>query len=316
MVHSFKTSIPLSLFIFFTLVLSRLNACSVCGCGDPLVAAGVTHPMPGTWRLGLETVYLTATAQSDDNPLQTESLTQKTLDTIVTYSPISRLTLVAIVPFTQKDWALSAATDGSDPADSASPVGFGDVNFGLRYFLVSDVDYDTRISQNFALTIGTTIPTGDENRTDNSGSRIDQHAQLGTGGWGPYGGFLYSFLDKDWTLTANATAIFHTVNPYQYNYGMSFNWGAQAMLHLDDTFAFSLGTDGRYADHDTDSSLAPNTPLVNTGGTVIDLTPGIAWSPLEDWGLYARVQVPVITNLFGTQTVGVTAIVGTQILVR
>jgi hypothetical protein len=316
MFRTFNFLMMLLAFNLFTFHFSQAFACSVCGCGDPLLEAGTTHPMPGTWRINFESLYLTATAQSDDNPLQTESLTQKTLNTIVTYNPVARLTLVGIVPYTQKDWALSAATDGSDPADSASPVGFGDLNFGLRYFLISDVDYETRISQNFAITAGTVIPTGNENGMDAAGSRIDQHAQLGTGGWGPYGGFLYSFLDKDWMLSANGAAIFHTVNPYQYTYGMSFNWGAQAMLHLNETFALSLGTDGRYSDHDTDSSVTPNTTLVNTGGTVIDLTPGIAWSPSEDWGLYSRIQIPIIASLFGTQTVGATVIVGTQLLVH
>src|SRR6185369_7228019 len=101
------------LFVFFTLSFSPVLACSICGCGDPLLAAGTTHPMPRTWRLSLEAVYLTATAQSDDNPLQTENLTQKTLNMILAYSPFEHLTLVVITPYTQKDWRLTAATDGS-----------------------------------------------------------------------------------------------------------------------------------------------------------------------------------------------------------
>ena len=84
------------------------------------------------------------------------------------------------------------------------------------------------------------------------------------------------------------------------------------MVHLDDAFALSLGTDGRYADHDSSNG----TSQINTGGTVIDITPGVAWSPLEDWGLYTRVQIPIIAGLFGTQSVGATAVLGTQFLIK
>src|SRR6185369_15013565 len=129
-------------------------------------------------------------------------------------------------------------------------MGFGDMNFGLRYFLVSDVNFETRVSQNFAITAGTIMPTGDEDGVGSTGTRFDQHAQLGTGGWGPFCGILYSLLDKEWTFSADFSTIFHTPNPYQYNLGTSFNWGVQAMAHLDDAFAVSLGSDGRYADHD------------------------------------------------------------------
>src|SRR5260221_14539399 len=114
-----------------------IGACSVCGCGDPLQAAGTVHSMAGDIHLGLETVYLTATAQSDDNPTQAESLTQKTLNTILTYNPTDDLTLVALIPFTEKDWNLSA---GDDVPANASPFGLGDINLGLRYFLLVDMD--------------------------------------------------------------------------------------------------------------------------------------------------------------------------------
>src|ERR1039458_2886090 len=122
-----------------------LIACSVCGCGDPLQAAGTVHSMAGDFHLGLETVYLTAAAQSDDNPTQTESLTQKTLNTNLAFSPTNDLILVALVPFTQKDWSLSS---GNDQPANASTIGLGDINLGLRYFLVVDMDMKNKGSQN------------------------------------------------------------------------------------------------------------------------------------------------------------------------
>ncbi len=289
--------------------VSTLYACSVCGCGDPLQAAGTVHSMAGDIHLGLETLYLTASAQSDDNPTQTESLIQKTLNTIVTFSPNNDLILVALVPFIQKNWNLSA---GNDQPASASPIGLGDISLGLRYFLVVDMDMKNKGSQNFAVSAGTTLPTGDENAVDSNGNRFDQHAQLGTGAWGPYAGLLYTWINNGFTLSANLNTLFHTVNSYQYQFGTAFTWGAQAQVHLDDPFAVSLSVEGRTSDHD----ISNGDSQLNTGGTVIDLTPGLGWNPVQDWGLYGKVQLPVLTNLFGTQTVGTTVLIGTQLLLR
>ena len=297
----------------FTSLSQRLNACSVCGCGDPLQSTGTVHSMAGSFHSGLETLYLTASAQSDDNPAQTESLTQKTLSGILSFSPTDNLTLVAIVPFTEKDWTLSAATDGSEEGAAANPIGFGDINFGLRYFFVVDMDMRRGGgSQNFAISAGTLIPTGNEDAVDSSGERFDQHAQLGTGAWGPYFGLLYTGIVNDWTFSANLNVMLHTVNAYQYHFGTALTGGAQAQVHLDDSFALSLAAEGRIADQD----LSDGESQGNTGGTVVDLTPGLWWSPVDSWGLYGKIQIPVLTGLDGTQTVGATAILGTQIFIN
>ena len=283
-------------------------ACSVCGCGDPLQPAGTVHSMAGYLNLGVEAQYLTATAQSDDNPAQSESLTQKNLNGFLVFSPWDDLTLVGIIPFVGKDWTLSEATDGSEEGASASPSGLGDINLGLRYFLVIDMDFKNKGSHNLAVSAGTILPTGQTGAVDSAGERFDQHGQLGTGAWGPYAGLLYTRIVNGWTFSANFNNLFHTVNSYEYHFGTALTWGAQAQVHLDDPFAISLALEGRYADQDTSGEGVQT----NTGGTVLDLTPGLWWKPVEQWGIYGKVQVPVLTSLYGAQTVGPTALFGTQ----
>jgi len=75
-----------------------VSACSVCGCGDPLVAAGDSSPKSGTFRFAFDYAYLTASAESDDNPAQTESLVQMTFMPVVVFSPTNNLNLVLQVP--------------------------------------------------------------------------------------------------------------------------------------------------------------------------------------------------------------------------
>jgi len=286
-----------------------LHACSICGCGDPLQAIGTENPVQGSLRLAFNLDYLTATAESDENPTQTESLSQKSLQTLLAYSPTADLTFVALLPFAQKDWRLTA---GDEEAAFASPEGLGDMNVGLRWFLVTDVDFKNISSFNFAVAAGSTLPTGREDDVDSNGDRFDQHAQLGTGAWGPYAGVLTSWVVRNWSFSANLHALFHTVNAYQYHFGTAVTWGLQAQVSPNDYYALSLGLEGRRADQDT--SLGD--PQINTGGTVMDLTPGFSFKPAETWSLYAKVQIPFAFGLSGTQALGATAILGTQVFLN
>ena len=105
------------------LVPAAARACSVCGCGDPLVLAGDSMPVASTMRFALEYEYLTATARSDDQPDRTESLTQMTLRPVVVYSPVERLNLVLANPARPK--GLGALCHAIGGARGRDPHGTG-----------------------------------------------------------------------------------------------------------------------------------------------------------------------------------------------
>lgn len=299
----------LSILIALSLAMvpAMPRACSVCGCGDPLQALGSVPPLLGGFRFTLQSDYLTATALSDDDPARTESLTQRSVNGTVMYGPSSSLSLIAVVPVTQKDWALAG---GGEPDEHASPTGLGDVNLGARYYLMQRADGRTMRSQFLALTAGSTLPTGSNNEQVD-GERIDQHAQLGTGAWGPYAGMTYVLRSDAWNVAANLTGSLHTTNSYGYRFGESLRWGVEGQRRLSTQFAVSVAGEGRYAARD----VSEGEDQLNTGGTVLDVTPGVWWSPAPTVGLYARAQIPVITDLFGEQTVGTTLQIGAQLLV-
>jgi hypothetical protein len=279
-------------------------ACSVCGCGDILQSAGGVPPLPGDFRFTLQTDYLTATAASDEDPDRTESLTQQGVAGTLLYGPTESLSLIAIVPFLSKDWTLDG---GSELPESASPTGIGDVNVGARYYFMRRTDVVERHRQFLAVSAGSTLPTGsDDAQVD--GARIDQHAQLGTGAFGPYVGVSYVLEGGLWNLWANVNGNFNTTNSYDYRYGNAARWGVGAQRRLGTGFAASLAGEGRYASKDT----AQGEAQLNTGGTVLDITPGISWSPAATFAFYARAQIPVFTDLFGEQTVGTTFQIGFQ----
>jgi hypothetical protein len=299
-----------SIFIFLCLIPNLSPACSVCGCGDPLLAAGSTQPMPGQLRLRLEGEYLYATAQSDDDPASTEFLAQETIKVIGAYAPSSSLMLVLQLPFVRKAWWTN---DPAADLGSTSNEGLGDIDLGARWFFWSGMDMVQRRMQNLALSAGSSLPTGASDiRVDSE--RIDQHAQLGTGALGPYLGLLYGLNLGDWSLNANATWRYRATNAQGYQFGQALSFGLESQWHPVDAFALGLNLEGRYADYDHDWSQGDDALRRETGGTVLDLTPNLGWQLGQDLGLKARIQIPVCTNLFGTQSLSPTTDLSVQYL--
>jgi len=283
---------------------SRAEACSVCGCGDPLVAAQSASPSSGTLRFAFEWEYLTASAQSDENPSATERLTQMTFRPEVVYSPVSSLNLVLQVPLVRKDWSLQSGEE----TESAKPFGLGDVDVGARYFVYEHSNLATQTRQELAFSAGTSLPTG-ANDVTLDGERIDDHAQPGTGAFGPYAGVLYALHRDPWNLSASLSGRAHTTSGVGYHYGSALLWSVTGLYRPWERVGFELGLDGRYASRDR----AGDELQANTGGFLLAVSPGVRVNAVGNLWFNARAQVPVATHLFGVQTVGTTVVLGAQL---
>lgn len=297
-----------TLVLLFVAGAPVAHACSVCGCGDPLFAAGDSKPLAGTWRFAFDYTYLTASARSDDNPSQTELLLQMVFLPVVVYSPTDELNLVLQVPLSWKSWNL---VGGGLPSESASPFGLGDIELGIRYFVWTHIDFSKLRRQSFAISAGTSLPTGADD-IQVGGERIDQHAQLGTGAWGPYLGVLYTFAEDRWNFTGTLSGRYRTINSYGYQFGAAALFSATARYRFVETFALSIGLDGRYAVRDNNSGETQ----LNTGGLLLAVTPGLSWNLTGGLWLQAQVQIPFVSHLYGVQSVGPVVTVGLQFVLR
>jgi hypothetical protein len=331
----FRIHFNLRFCLFWALTMGAsavsCQACSVCGCGDPLQSSASAHPLEGAVRLDFETIYLTASAQSDDDATQNEAVRQVNLNTTLNYSPTNDLTLTLMLPLVEKYWTLSAgdapAVPGGTLADTGTPFGVGDVMVSARYFFWQVTDFKTREHQALALSAGAYLPTGATNINSGiTGGPIDTHAQLGTGAFGFYGGLLYNHVWDDLTLSANFNVVAHTQaltnDPasavWDYTFGTSYTGGISGQYHLEDDLGISLAVEGRVADADKEPNDSQNGIMTapNTGGTVLDLSPGFSWNISGDSVLYAKVQVPVYTRLNGVQEIDPTYLLGTQFLIK
>lgn len=281
-------------------------ACSVCGCGDPLLASSDPAAINGGLRLQLDTEYLRVDAGSDGQSDHTDHLTQWSYRLNAVYRPLPELSLSATVPFLSK--AIRTAGGGTSVADS-SLSGLGDVEVAARYALWTSVYFGARRVQELAVSAGSALPTGQHDARDGDGALIDPHGQLGTGGWGPFAGVHYRFEQGDWMALASLSYRLRTEATYsdhgKYRFGDAALWSVHEQYRPTQWMALDLGLDGRYAwaDRAVDPDGSVTTQVENTGGTVLSLAPGVYVKTLGELWLFARSQVPVYKHLFGRQDV-------------
>jgi Putative MetA-pathway of phenol degradation len=276
------------------------RACSVCGCGDPQLDASDPGAVDGRLRLQLDSEYLTVQAGNEEDPSVVDRLRQYTVRLGATYSPLAGLSVLAQVPFTRKDLSVAGVT-------SSDVSGLGDVEVGARYSFVDVVNFAARRRQELAISLGTSLPTGSNDRR-HDGARIDEHGQLGTGAYGPYAGLHYHVDQGDWYGFGSVSGRYRTTNDFDYRYGPALLWSAHGQYRGFRRVALSLGVDGRQAGPDEVGGEV----VANTGGLVLAASPAAYLDVGRGFWFSLRAQLPLYTHLKGEQDVGPTVVAGVQ----
>jgi hypothetical protein len=296
-----------------------VRGCSICDCGDPLLAASDPAAITGKLRLQLDTEYLRIDAGTDGQPGYVDHLTQWSYRLNAVVRPMRRLSVMVTAPLLDK--SIRTVGAGRDQVTS-SLVGLGDAEVAARYAVWRQIDFAERRVQEVALSGGTMIPTGsnDARTTDAVGAAIpvDPHGQLGTGGWGPFAGLHYRFEQADWLGFADASYRVRTTGSYfdgsKYKFGNAVLWSLHAQYRPIALLAVDLGMDGRYAgaDRATDAAGTVTDKVENTGGTVLSAAPGVYVSATSSVWLFVRGQIPFYKDLSGEQDVKPPVTVGLQ----
>ncbi len=281
-------------------------ACSVCGCGDPLLAASDPAAISGTLRLQVDTEYLRVDAGTDGQPGFTDKLTQWSYRFNAAYRPFDALSLTVTVPLMSR--SIRTLGGGADVTNS-DLTGLSDIEVGARYAFWRSVDLGARRLHELAITAGTTMPTGTHNSQGPDGALIDPHGQLGTGGWGPFLGLAYRFEQGNWLAFANVSGRLRTEATYsdsaKYKFGDALLWSLHGQYRPIRSVALDFGVDGRYARKDK-AAAADGTvddAVVNTGGTVLAAAPGVYFNAFGGAWLFLRGQIPFFKSFYGEQDV-------------
>ena len=288
------------------LVAVPAHACSVCGCGDPLLMASDPAAITGQFRLQLDTEYLRIDAGTDGQPGYTDELTQWSYRLNAVYRPLDVLAVTLTLPLVSK--TIHTVGGGTDVVGS-DLTGLGDVELAARYAAWRSVELGVGRVNEVAFTAGSSLPTGNHDAKASDGALIDPHGQLGTGGWGPFVGVNYHFEQGSWLAFANVSYRWRTEASYfdgsKYKFGNALLWSAHGQYRPISRLALDLGIDGRYAvaDKATDPSGEVDSAVVNTGGTVLSVSPGVYFNAAGSLWLFVRGQIPFYKDLFGEQDV-------------
>jgi hypothetical protein len=291
------------------------SACSVCGCGDPLLAANDPAAITGKLRLQLDTEYLRIDAGTDGVAGSTDQLTQWSYRFNAVWRPLEDLALTATLPYVQKTIRAVTATSSELASEEE---GLGDVEVGARYGVWRSVQVGERRVQELAISAGTSLPTGAHDAKDATGGLVDPHGQLGTGGWGPFAGLHYRLEQGDWSAFASVSYRLRTEASYfdgtRYKFGNAFLWSFHGQYQPHRAVALDLGLDGRYAvaDRQVDAGGAVTDPVGNTGGTVLSAAPGVYLNAVGGLWLFVRAQLPFYKHLLGEQDVKPSVTAGLQ----
>jgi hypothetical protein len=282
---------------------------SCCVFEDPLVALSDTAARGGNLRFALDAEALSSrAAMAGMDGL--EEIQQRTLRLSAIYSPLDRVNVVLAVPFASREWHAHELTSHA--------TGLGDVDAGVRVAVwrhVSFVPHPTRWAviraQALALSAGTSLPTG-ENDLAQGGMRLDEHAQLGTGAFGPYIGALYRLQQDPWELVLSANARARTVNSHGYRYAHGFLAGAELQRRALEWLSFGGGLDLRGASADRQDGTA----VPNTGGVLVSALASASARVTDGVAFRVRVQLPALARLSGDQRPGTAVIAGVQLDLR
>jgi hypothetical protein len=292
------------IFICFGLLIAallapmRLFACSICGCGDPLDAAGQSMPHPGQIRLGLDWSALQAESAEDDDPARFSRVDQQLIDLDLGWSPSADWTLLLKLPYQQKAFH---SQGGADDPESGFSGGLGDVEAGARWFFARRVDVLSKQASFAALGFGSSFNSG-ATQLEQDGVRLDEHEQPGTGALGPYLGLLLVHEQDGLRLSLHTDEQWRSTNASGYQYGGAFRAGLSAQLDLRPWLSAGWGLEGRYADRDHD--WAAGADIANSGGTAIHIVPSLGLRLGETLALTLKAQLPAYIQLFGSQSLG------------
>jgi hypothetical protein len=187
----------------------------------------------------------------------------------------------------------SHATFGEDhnSYDTSSSASIGDLRLIAHYqgFLST---------HNLGVELGIKLPTGTFTDTFDSGDALDRGLQPGTGTTDLIAGLYYfDTFATNWSWFTEATL--QTAFNYREDYkpGTAGNFSVGVRYTGINHFIPQLQVNARISHRDT----GEQSDNFDSGGTVINLSPGVTYEVNEHLSTFVFVQIPVYQNLYGYQ---------------
>jgi len=279
-------------------------ACSVCRCGDQSFFLNNARHLPsGKWLVAFEHFITQKSAgvhhhEEHDHGLakvglpliilhgepELESQVQNAVQLNVKYGLSHRLMLLASVPYT---FNRITSASGKETAN-----GLGDPEIMAMAHLF-DFAGSTWKLQAMA---GARLPLGKADQKDETGARLEQHLQTGSGAWAGIFGVQLLQAAGRMPLFFSTSYQANGSNDHDFAYGDVLRFNAAAQMALAGSFDLIAEVNGRVADYDKEGTETDP----NSGGTAVYFSPGLRLR-FGAASLRSQVQIPVVENLHGEQ---------------
>ena len=286
--------------------------------GTPgLVPPGIMVGMKGRWMVGYQVMFdslkgkLVGTRHVSDATVLSRFETSPTDMSMqmhmfmVMYAPTNKLTLMAMLPFT--NMSMGELHRDSTRATERSK-GIGDLQLSGLYVLYARKDLRHR----FLLNFGVGLPTGSINALDVAGERLEYPMQLGSGTFSVMPGFTYLGEAKPWGWGAEFIPTLRIGrNRNGYRVGNRYQpsiWVARTLapwVSLSASFRGDILQNIKGVDPTQDPLDEPTKDPMLQGGRRIDLTFGVSIHPvkagLKGNTFFVNAVRPVYQSLDGPQ---------------
>jgi hypothetical protein len=291
----------LSLFLFLA-PAPGASACSICRCGDPTFnALGSAIYSPGQFRLALDWdrfdkengVSDPGTGEITGHDAEIEN--RFTLS--AAYSFGERFTLVGRLPVSVRHLTSSDA----EGTMTTNTTGLSDPDFTALFRIWASGPAPGLGRRAWvSLVAGVKTPWGRNNLSE-SGVRLDEHAQSGTGATDVYGGLSAAvLLDPQSSVFASFQYRRTGTNDYGYQYGRTTTANLAYERKLGHVVDAVVEVNGRHAEQDVVDADGNRDP--NTGGDLVYLTPRLVIDLGGGFLARVAVQIPIVKSLYGEQT--------------
>jgi len=286
-------------------------ACASCGCslsGD----AAMGYSAAAGWRLSLEYDYIhqdelrsgthAVAGVPDGHELERETL-NRYLTAGISYSANSAWNLTLYAPYVLRTHSTYGEFDSGEPPpalSSSRSATLGDVRLIGAYqgFLAT---------RNLGVELGVKLPTGSTDvrffAGPLAGEPLDASLQPGTGSTDVIvGAYYYRAIAQDWDVFANLLfqaavrerqdqpgSDFRPGNAVTLSAGLRYVASPRLLPQLQVNLVHKAPDTGALAD------------VQSSAGTVAYLSPGLSVAVTPRFGLFAFVQLPLYSNLYGYQ---------------
>lgn len=282
--------------IFIALLLAiaqSSSACPMCASGGP--ADYVKYDQQKIlnavrklkqWSVGLDA----RTISSSEGVNSEETHRQSQIGAFAAYRPSSNWFMYIRAPY-------SATTLTESDGNNVVSGGIGDAELQVSY------DFKTKAQWWPAVSVGVKVPTGDNNVKIDSGQdtnhreRLDEHGQVGTGGWD---GMIMFHLRRSGEYRFASTAGFRAngENDYGYRFGNAVWLDLVANRIIYQNLSAGLGTRLRHTSRNNNLGESE----FHSGGTILLLMPEVGFSFGESLMASMLCTIPALNNLNGSQS--------------